>query len=63
MRWPDEVRDEVLARLLELNAQRAAEEKRMNTEEAVEKARADKKGAMRGTRRKDKGNKNQGSMF
>ena len=25
-RWPDEVRDEVLARLLELNAQRAAEE-------------------------------------
>ncbi len=27
-RWPDEVRDEVLARLLELNAQRAAEEKR-----------------------------------
>ena len=27
-RWPDEVRDEVLARLLELNAQRAAEEAR-----------------------------------
>ena len=27
-RWPDEVRDEVLARLLELNAQRAAEEER-----------------------------------
>ena len=27
-RWPDEVRDEVLARLLELNAQRAAEEMR-----------------------------------
>jgi hypothetical protein len=25
-RWPDEVRDEVLARLLELNAQRAKEE-------------------------------------
>ena len=25
-RWPDEVRDEVLARLVELNAQRAAEE-------------------------------------
>ena len=25
-RWPDEVRDEVLARLLELNAERAAEE-------------------------------------
>ncbi len=27
-RWPDEVRDEVLARLLELNARRAAEEVR-----------------------------------
>jgi N-6 DNA Methylase len=27
-RWPDEVRDEVLARLLELNAERAAEEAR-----------------------------------
>jgi hypothetical protein len=27
-RWPDEVRDEVLARLLELNAQRAKEEAR-----------------------------------
>ena len=27
-RWPDEVRDEVLARLLELNAERAAEEQR-----------------------------------
>jgi hypothetical protein len=25
-RWPDEIRDEVLARLLELNAQRAKEE-------------------------------------
>ena len=27
-RWPDEVRDEVLARLIELNAERAAEEQR-----------------------------------
>ncbi len=27
-RWPDEVRDEVLARLIELNARRAAEERR-----------------------------------
>jgi hypothetical protein len=27
-RWPDEVRDEVLARLLELNAERAREETR-----------------------------------
>jgi hypothetical protein len=28
-RWPDEVRDEVLARLLELNVERAAEEERL----------------------------------
>jgi hypothetical protein len=27
-RWPDDLRDEVLARLLELNAERAAAEKR-----------------------------------
>lgn len=27
-RWPDDVRDEVLARLLELNGERAAEEAR-----------------------------------
>ena len=30
-RWPDEVRDKVLARLLELNAERAAEEARAGT--------------------------------
>jgi hypothetical protein len=30
-RWPDEVRDEVLARLLELNAERAREEVRSGT--------------------------------
>ena len=29
-RWPDDVRDEVLARLVELNAKRAAEEKRVD---------------------------------
>ena len=40
-RWPDEFRDEVLARLLELNEQRAAEEARSGA--AVEK-RATKKG-------------------
>ena len=28
-RWPDDLRDEVLARLLSLNAERAAEEKRL----------------------------------
>ena len=30
-RWPDDIRDEVLARLLELNAERAAEEARTRT--------------------------------
>ncbi|MDP2321204.1 MAG: N-6 DNA methylase [Acidobacteriota bacterium] len=30
-RWPDEIRDEVLGRLLELNAKRAAEEQAMKT--------------------------------
>ena len=30
-RWPDDIRDEVLARLLELNAERAAEEVRART--------------------------------
>ena len=40
-RWPDAIRDEVLARLLELNAERAAEEKRGGTGAAtsLEKAR------------------------
>jgi hypothetical protein len=34
-RWPDEVRDEVLARLLELNRQRALEEEQLATEPPV----------------------------
>jgi hypothetical protein len=41
-RWPDEVRDEVLARLLELNAERAREEARSGSAAAK---KADKKGA------------------
>ena len=39
-RWPDEVRDEVLARLLELNAQRAKDEARSG--EAAAKKRGKK---------------------
>lgn len=34
-RWPDDVRDEVLARLLELNAERAAEEARAGLTKAT----------------------------
>ena len=44
-RWPDEVRDEVLARLLELNAERAKEEARSG-------AAAAKKGSRKGTAQK-----------
>jgi hypothetical protein len=37
-RWPDEVRDEVLARLLELNAERAREEARSGSAAATKKS-------------------------
>jgi len=36
-RWPDDVRDEVLARLLELNAQRAKEEARSGPEASTQR--------------------------
>jgi hypothetical protein len=39
LRWPDEVRDEVLARLLELNAERAREEIRTGAAAAPKRAR------------------------
>jgi hypothetical protein len=38
-RWPDEVRDEVLARLLELNAERAKEETRSGAAAALKRGR------------------------
>ncbi|MFL5872326.1 MAG: Eco57I restriction-modification methylase domain-containing protein [Solirubrobacterales bacterium] len=38
-RWPDDVHDEVLARLLALNAKRAAEEQRSGAADAVAKAK------------------------
>ncbi len=46
LRWPDEVRDEVLARLLELNAERAKEE--IRTGAAVATKRPRKPSAKRG---------------
>jgi hypothetical protein len=46
LRWPDEVRDEVLARLLELNAERAKEE--IRTGAAVGTKRPRKSTAKRG---------------
>ncbi|HET6840595.1 MAG TPA: type IIL restriction-modification enzyme MmeI [Candidatus Angelobacter sp.] len=44
-RWADEIRDEVLARLLELNRQRALEEGQMVAEAAPKKKKAKKKEA------------------
>jgi hypothetical protein len=51
-RWPDEVRDEVLARLLELNAQRAAAEARSGAA-AARKPRGRRAPAKRAPRRSD----------
>jgi len=52
-RWPDEVRDEVLARLLELNAARATEEARADV--GATKKRARRPGAKRTLRDQDTG--------
>ena len=48
-RWPDEVRDEVLARLLELNGERAKSEARSGV--AVKPKKRSSKTALRGARR------------
>ena len=52
-RWPDEVRDEVLARLLELNAERAKEEARSGA--AATKKSGRKAGAKRKTKEPETG--------
>jgi hypothetical protein len=61
-RWPDEVRDEVLARLIALNGERAAEERRLGDELAKASA-ADK--PKRAARKKTGagGNDGQGGLF
>jgi len=59
-RWPDEVRDEVLARLLALNAQRAEEER--IAAEAAEKAEMGASSATRKPRKAKKGNAGQVNM-
>jgi hypothetical protein len=51
-RWPDEVRDEVLARLLELNAERAREEARSGATAAKKRSR--KPAAKRGAKAPDR---------
>jgi len=51
-RWPDEVRDEVLARLLELNAERAKAEAIAGAAKAAEEA---KKKPVKGNKKKPKG--------
>ena len=50
-RWPDEVRDEVLARLIALNAERAAEEQRSGAAAAGKRAAATPRRAARRARR------------
>jgi hypothetical protein len=65
-RWPDEVRDEVLARLLALNAERAAAERRLGIEAGLEApagsvAPRAAAGPKRGGRKKGGGG--QGALF
>lgn len=50
-RWPDDVRDEVLARLLDLNARRAADERRSGAATAAAEQKA-RKSEMRQSRKK-----------
>ena len=47
-RWPDQIRDEVLARLLELNRQRALEEAVAGRENSASKAKPSTKRASKG---------------
>lgn len=62
-RWPDDVREEVLARLLELNAERAAEEKRSGAAAAATPTKRAKVGdSTKGTKKKQKDTKT-GSLF
>jgi hypothetical protein len=51
-RWPDEIRDEVLARLLELNRQRALEEGQLPTESLAFARPADPEPKTRGSKKK-----------
>jgi hypothetical protein len=51
-RWPDEIRDEVLARLLELNRQRALEEGQLPTEPPVFARMSDAEPKTKGNRKK-----------
>jgi hypothetical protein len=57
-RWPDEFRDEVLARLLDLNQQRAAEERRIGAAAAGKKKGIRESGV--GSRGAKKGGKRTG---
>jgi hypothetical protein len=51
-RWPDEIRDEVLARLLELNRQRALEEGQLPTEPPVFAGMSDPEPTTKGSKKK-----------
>jgi hypothetical protein len=64
-RWPDLVRDEVLARLLALNAERAAEEKLRGAaaEQTARKAAAKGEGAVQKAKKAAASGGGQGSLF
>ena len=66
-RWPDEIRDEVLARLLALNAERAAAERRLGAEAVLEAPGGSGErrtaGTAKRTARKKKSDGGQGDMF
>jgi hypothetical protein len=51
-RWPDEIRDDVLARLLELNRQRALEEGQLPTEAPVFAGMSDPESKTKGSKKK-----------
>ena len=54
-RWPDEVRDEVLARLLELNAERAKAEALESEAKAEEEAKNKPAKSSKGRKKKPEG--------
>ena len=63
-RWPEEVRDEVLIRLLKLNAERAAEERRTGVAAAAVGRKKAKKKARRSRKKKRrKAAPNEGALF
>lgn len=62
-RWPDEVRDEVLARLIALNGERAAEERRAGEELAKAAGAGEKPKRAARKKKGESGDEGQGGLF